>query len=109
MSRRYIVALVAVAILLVMVGALIYEAFDIHDPKPFPIDPEFLLMMCSGLLALCLGTMLAIRLLGFCLLFFELLSHGSLELTNGFWRRYQTFDVERILLSSPPDVVSLRI
>jgi hypothetical protein len=87
----------------------VYEAFDIHAPHPVPIDPEFLVMMCSGLLALCLSTMLAIRLFGFCLLLWELLSQGLSELTSGSWRRYQTFEVERLLFSPPLSAISLRI
>jgi hypothetical protein len=109
MSRRHIIALLAVAIIAVMVGALVYEAFDIHDPKPFPIDPEFLLMMFSGLLALCLSTVvLAIRLLGF-YFFSELLPPGLLDLSRGSSRRYQAFDVERLLFSPPLSATSLRI
>jgi hypothetical protein len=110
MSRRHSIALLAVAIIAVMVGALVYEAFDIHDPKPFPIDPEFLLMMFSALLALCLSTVvLAIRLLGFYFLFSEVLPHGLLDLTPGSWRRHQVFDVERLLFSPPLSATSLRI
>jgi hypothetical protein len=109
MSRRLIVAFVASAIIAVMVGAMVYEAFDIHDPKPFPIDPEFLVMMWSGLMALCFSTLLVIRLLGICLLFFELLSHGLSELTPSIWRRYRTVEVERLLFSPPLSAISLRI
>jgi hypothetical protein len=106
MSRRHIVAFFTIAI--VMVGALVYEAFDIHDPKPFPTDPEFLLMMFSSLLVICLSTVvLAIQLLGF--LSSELLSHGLLSLTRGSWHRYQVFDAARLLFSPPLSARSLRI
>jgi hypothetical protein len=109
MSRRHIVSFLVVAIMMVMMGAMVYEVFDIHDTKPFPIDPEFLLMMFSGLLALCLSTVvLAIRLLGF-YFFSELLPPGLLDLSRGSWRRYQAFDVERLLFSPPLSAICLRI
>jgi len=109
MSRRLIVAFVAIAIITIWMGALVYETFDIHDPKPFPIDPEFLVMTCSALLALCLSTVLAIRLFGLCLLFLELLSQGLSELAPVLWLRYRTFEVERFLFSPPLTASSLRI
>ncbi|MDX6463631.1 MAG: hypothetical protein QOE55_7328 [Acidobacteriaceae bacterium] len=110
MSRRHILAFVTLAIITVMVGALVYEAFDIHDPKPFPIDPEFLLMTFSGLLALCLSTVvLAIRLLGFYFLFLELLPHGLLDATRSLWRPHHTFEGERLLFSPPLSATALRI
>jgi hypothetical protein len=110
MSRRHIVAFVTIAVVMVIAGALVYEAFDIHDPKPFPIDPEFLLMMFSGLLMVCLSTaVLAVNLLGFYLLLSELLSHGLLDLTRVSWHRYQVFDAERFLFSPPLSATSLRV
>jgi hypothetical protein len=109
MSRRLIVAFVAIAIITIWMGALVYETFDIHDPKPFPIDPEFLVMTCSIMLALCLGTVLAIRLFGLCLLFWESLSRDLSELAPVLWRRFQTFEVERLLFSPPLSTISLRI
>lgn len=110
MYRRHILAFVALAILTVTVGALVYEAFDIHDPKPFPIDPEFLVMMCCGVLALCLSTfVLASRLLGFYFLFTELVLHALLDSAPGSWSTYQTFEAERLLFSPPLSAISLRI
>jgi hypothetical protein len=110
MSRRHIVAFVTIAVVMVIAGALVYEAFDIHDPKPFPIDPEFLLMMFSGLLMVCLSTaVLAVNLLGFYLLLSELLSRGVLDLTRVSWHRYQVFDAERLLFSPPLSAPSLRV
>lgn len=110
MSRRHIIAFVTIAVVMVIAGALVYEAFDIHDPKPFPIDPEFLLMMFSGLVMVCLSTaVLAVNLLGFYLLLSELLSRGLLDLTRGLWHRYQVFDAERLLFSPPLSATSLRI
>jgi hypothetical protein len=110
MSRRHFLAFVAMAVVMVMAGALVYEVFDIHDPKPFPIDPEFLLMMFSGLLVISLSTVvLAVNLLGFYFLFSELLSRGLLDLTHGSWHRYQIFDAERLLFSPPLSATSLRV
>jgi hypothetical protein len=109
MSRRLVVAFVAIAIITIWMGALVYETFDIHDPKPFPIDPEFLVMTCSVMLALCLGTVLAIRLFGLCLLFWESLSQGLSELAPSLWRRHRTFEVNRLLFSPPLSAISLRI
>jgi hypothetical protein len=40
-SRKDIVVLVVAVIISVMVGSTIFEVFDVHDTKPFPIDPEF--------------------------------------------------------------------
>lgn len=95
---------------MVMVGAAVYEAFDIHDPKPFPIDPEFLVMMCSGLLALCLTTVvLAVRLLGFYLLASEVLPNALLDFTRSSWRRDQASDAARLLFSPLLSTTSLRI
>lgn len=109
-SRRHMLAFFTFAIITVMVGALVYEAFDIHDTKPFPIDPEFLLMMFSGLLALCLSTvLLAIRLLGFYFLCSERLPHLLSNSTLGSCRRYQAFEVERLLFSPPLSATALRI
>jgi hypothetical protein len=53
MYRKRILGLVVAAFVVVMAGALVYEAFDIHDTKPFLIDPEFLLMMLSSVLIFC--------------------------------------------------------
>src|SRR5260370_36613026 len=91
MSRRLIVAFVAIAIITIWMGALVYETFDTHDPKSFPIDPEFLVMTCSAFLALCLSTVLAIRLFGLRLFFWESLSHDLPESPPIYVRRYVTF------------------
>jgi hypothetical protein len=103
-------AFVTVAIIAVIIGALVYEAFDIHDPKPFPIDPEFLLMMFSGLLTLCLSTvLLAIRLLGIYFLCSELVQHFLSNSMPSSCRRYQAFEIERLLFSPPLSATALRI
>ena len=109
-SRRFIIAFVVCSIVIVMVGAMVYEAFDIHDPKPFPIDPEFLVYMLGAVLMLCLGTAaLTVGLLSFYFSLSDLLVYGLLKLVPGSSRRYQTFEVERLLFSPPLSVISLRI
>jgi len=109
-SRKFIIAFVVCAILMVMVGAMVYEAFDIHDTKPFPIDPEFLVYMLGAVLVLCLGTaVLTIGLLSFYFSLSDLLVSGLLNFVRGSSRRYQAFEVERNLFSPPLSVISLRI
>ena len=58
MGRKRLLTIVVLAIFSMMMGAAIYEIFDIHDPKPFPIDPEFLIMNLGFFLALCLSVVL---------------------------------------------------
>ncbi len=83
-SRKFIIAFVVCAILMVMVGAMVYEAFDIHDTKPFPIDPEFLVYMLGAVLVLCLGTaVLTVGLLSFYFSLSELLVSGLLKFVRG--------------------------
>jgi hypothetical protein len=102
---------VAVAVMIsVMVGALIYEAFDIHDPKPFVTDPEFLLMMLSSMLIFCVGiTALVRRLFSLNLPLSELLPLGLLGLSRSSMRQREAFECERLLFSPPLSVTSLRI
>lgn len=108
--RRRIVAFVVVAILMVMVGAMVYEVFDIHDPKPFPIDPEFLVYMFSTILVLCLGTVvLTVGLLNFYLSLLELLQFRLLNPMPGLRHRYEAFEIEHILFSPPLSTATLRI
>jgi hypothetical protein len=109
-SRKFIIAFVVCAILMVMVGAMVYEAFDIHDPKPFRIDPEFLVYTLGAVLMLCLGTAaLTVGLLSFYFSLSALLVNWLLELAPGSSRRYQAFEVERLLFSPPRSVIFLRI
>jgi hypothetical protein len=109
-SRKFIIAFVVCAILMVMVGAMVYEPLDIHDTKPFPIDPEFLVHTIGAVLVLCLGTVvLTVGLLSFYLSLLELLPYRLSNLTPGSSRRYQTFEDERLLFSPPLSVISLRI
>ena len=109
-SRRFMIGFVVCAILVVMMGAMVFEAFDIHDPKPFLIDPEFLVYMLGAVLVLCLGTaVLTVGLLSFYFSLSELFINGLLELAPGSSRRYEAFEVKRLLFSPPLSVISLRI
>jgi hypothetical protein len=109
-SRKLILALAVGAILMVMAGALIYEGFDVHDPKPFLIDPEFLVYMLGAVLVLCLGTvLLTVGLLNFYLLLSELLPFRLSNLAPSLWHQYEAFEVEHILFSPPLEAISLRI
>jgi hypothetical protein len=93
-----------------MAGALVYEAFDIHDPKPFLIDPEFLLMMLSSVLILCVGITVLIRgVYSFCLSLTELLPTGAFGISFRSAFSRDPFEIERLLFSPPLRVTSLRI
>jgi hypothetical protein len=110
MCRTRILGFAVAAFVFVMAGALIYEAFDIHDPKPFFIDPEFLLMMLSSMLIFCIGIPALIRrLYSFCLSLSEFLPPGILGLSHSLTFRYETFELERLLFSPPLSVTALRI
>jgi hypothetical protein len=110
MCQKGILGFAVAAFIFVMVGALIYEAFDIHDPKPFFIDPEFLLMMLSSILIFCVGIPALIRrLCNFCLSLSELLPLGLFCLTGGSWGLSQAFEIERLLFSPPLSVTPLRV
>jgi hypothetical protein len=98
------------ALIMVMMGALIYKAFDTHDTRPFTVDPEFPLMMLSSMLIFCVGIAALIRrLFSFCLALSKMLSFGILGLPRGAWRHAETFERERLLFSPPLSVTSLRI
>ena len=101
----------AVAVMIsVMVGALIYEVFDIHDVKPFWVDPEFLLMMLCSMLIFCVGVPALIRrLLSLGLSLSKLLPLGLLGLSRSSARRHDAFELERLLFSPPLSATSLRI
>lgn len=107
MDRKRIIAFAVAAIIAVIVSALVYEAFDIHDTKPFPIDPEFLLMMLSSSLTVCLSILLMTRPL------FKLFSlmfgfvHHALRPAAFSWRN--VFQDARLLFSPPLSPISLRI
>lgn len=107
---KRIIGLSVGVLIMVMVGALIYKAFDIHDTKPFGIDPEFPLMMLSSMLIFCVGIAVLIRrLFSFCLALSEMLPLGLFGLSDGAWRRQETFERERLLFSPPLSATSLRI
>jgi hypothetical protein len=111
MCRKRILVLAVAAIISVMMGALVYEAFDIHDTKPFPVDPEIVLMMLDSLMVVCLSTVVLTvsQLVSFFFLVSELLPFGLSGLTPGLWHPRQRFEVERLLFSPPLSVTSLRI
>jgi hypothetical protein len=111
MCRKRILVFAVAAIISVMVGALVYEAFDIHDTKPFPIDPEIVLIMLDSLLVVCLSTVVLTvsRLASFFSLVSELLPFGLSGLMPGLWHPRQSFEVERLLFSPPLSATSLRI
>lgn len=107
MGRKRIITFAVVAIIAVIVSASIYEAFDIHDPKPFPIDPEFLLMMLSSSLTVCLSVLLlTLPLFKLFLLIFDFLRH-ALKLAAYSGR--DVFQDGRLLFSPPLSPISLRI
>jgi len=92
-----------------MAGALVYEAWDVHDPKPFLIDPEFLLMMLSSVLIFCVGIATLIRgLYSLCLSLAELLRIGTFGASLSSAFQHDSFEIER-LFSPPLRVTSLRI
>jgi hypothetical protein len=104
------IGFVVAAFVFVMAGAFIYGAFDVHDCKPFLIDPEFLLMMLSSTLLFCVGIAALIRcLVSLCLCLSELLSLEFLGLSHRSIFRYETFEPEQLLFSPPLSVTSLRI
>ena len=110
MRWKRIIGLTVTAFVFMMAGALIYEVFDIHDPKPFFIDPEFLLMMLSSMLIFCVGIAALIRrLYSFCLFLSELLPLGIFGLLFSSTFQHETFDLEHLLFSPPLGVTSLRI
>ncbi|MHB1938775.1 MAG: hypothetical protein ACYCOR_19660 [Acidobacteriaceae bacterium] len=110
MSRKRIIGFAVTVFVFVTVGALIYEVFDMHDTKPFLIDPEFLLMMLSSMLIFCVGIpALFRRLCNFCLFLCELLPLGIFGLLFHPTFHHETFEMERLLFSPPLSATSLRI
>jgi hypothetical protein len=107
MGRKRIIAFAVVAIVAIIVCASIYETFDIHDTKPFPIDPEFLLMMLSSALTVCLSILLLSRpLFKLFSLIFGFVHHALKAVCSS--RRY-LFQDARLLFSPPLSPISLRI
>ncbi len=101
------IGIALLAILLVMVGAPLHEAFEIHDTKSFPVDPEFLLVVFGSLLTMCLSVVL--------LALSCLVSSLVLAYVLAFWLNptalsyCSAFHHERLLFSPPGSTVSLRI
>ena len=52
MSKKVILWMVLGALVGIMLVAFIYGVFDIHDTKPFPVDPESAILIASALLTL---------------------------------------------------------
>ncbi|MHB8303593.1 MAG: hypothetical protein ACYDC6_12255 [Acidobacteriaceae bacterium] len=97
-------------LIMVMLGALLSDAIDIHDTKLFPIDPEFLLIMLSSMLIFCVGIVAVVRSL-FCfgLSLSELLPLGTSGLSFSSTKQREEFERERLLFSPPLSAISLRI
>ena len=109
-SWKRIIGFALAVLIAVMMGALIYEAFDIHDTKPFPVDPEILLMMLSSMLIFCVGiAALVRRLFSLDLSLSELLPLGLLGLSRSSTHQREAFERERLLFSPPLSGISLRI
>lgn len=107
MGRKRIIAFAVAVIIAVMMGALIYEAFDIHDPKPYLDDPEFLIMMLSCLLTLCLSTLLLnLPLLK---LFWSMVDFLPHPLRPAAFSWVSAFEYARLLFSPPLNAIFLRI
>jgi hypothetical protein len=110
MCRKRILGFAVAVFVFMMAGALVYKAFDIHDPRSLFIDPEFLLMMLSSMLIFCVGMPALIRrLCSFCLFLSELLPLGIFGLSFSSIFHYETFELQRLLFSPPQRVISLRI
>jgi hypothetical protein len=110
MCRKRIIGFVVAVFVVLMAGALVYEAFDIHDAKPFFIDPEFLLMMLSSVLIFCVGIAALIRCVySFRLSLAELLPTGIFGVLFSSAYQRESFEIERLLFSPPLSVTSLRI
>ncbi|HVC89203.1 MAG TPA: hypothetical protein VND66_01155 [Acidobacteriaceae bacterium] len=110
MGWKRILGFAVVAFILVMAGALISEIFDIHDTKPFFIDPECLLMLHSCVLVFCVGIMaLARRVFSFCMALAQLLPFGNFGLLFISIFQHENFEIEHLLFSPPLSVTSLRI
>ena len=107
---KRIIGIAVGALIMVMVGALLSEAIDIHDAKLFPVDPEFLLIMLSSMLIFSVGIVVFVRsLFSFGLSLSELLPHGSLRSSGGPYHQQEAFERERLLFSPPLSAISLRI
>ncbi len=112
MFGRRVFALIALALIAVMMGALVHEIFDFHDTRPFPVDPEFPAMACSFLVALCFSVAASTV----CLLTFRVLYFGLTAFLRGFPHStvescgvFRCFEIGPLLFSPPSVFTSLRI
>lgn len=109
-SRSRILAFVVTGLMLAMVCALIYEAFDIHDTQPFGVDPELPFFMLGSIVLLCIGILVAIaRLTGSRLAQSKVPSFWFLGNPLNPQRLSHVFEADRLLFSPPPAILSLRI
>lgn len=110
MSRNRILALVFTGLLLVMLGALFYKAFDIHDTQPFGVDPELPLFMLGSMLLLCIGVLVVIaRLVTSRLNQSKVSSFWFLSIPLDVQRLSHLFEAEWLLFSPPKTMISRRI
>ncbi len=108
--RKRILGFAVAALVFVMAAALIYEVFDIHDPKPFFTDPEYLLMMLSSMLIFCIGIpTLGRSLCCFWVFLSELLPRRIFCLFFSSTLHSGKFEIEHLLFSPPLSLTSLRI
>lgn len=109
MSRKHIVAL-AVTVLAVSLAVLVSQTFDLHDTKPFPVDPELPCFLFGSLVGFCIGiAALTVYLVGSFPFDSELLPFSSKGQSLRSMVRRQAFEAERLLFSPPLSVLSLRI
>lgn len=90
----------------IMLAALIYGACDIHDTKPFPVDPESLITMCSPLLMLSAGILLVtLPVFGLLRFLSKLLTLPGISLSAPLYSELPS----PVLFSSLQNTLSLRI
>ncbi len=110
MPRKRLLAFVVTGLLLVMLGALLYEAFDIGDTQPFGVDPEVPLFMLGSLLLLCIGAaILAVRRASDSLASSIIISFEYPRLALKVIGQCEAFCAEHLLFSPPLSVISLRV
>jgi hypothetical protein len=108
--RNRILAFVVVSLLLVMLGVLLYEVFDIGDTQPFGVDPEVPLFMLGSLLLLCIGAVvLAVRRASDSLGSLKVIQFECLRLVLRAIGRCEVFGSEHLLFSPPLGILSFRV
>ena len=107
MARKLLIAFAVVALIAIMVGAPMHEAFEQHDTTPFPIDSEYTMMTLGSLLTTCLSVALS-TLPSLCLM---LAFVCCLTLALRVQTPLFGYEVEhgRLLYSPPRSLFSLRI